>query len=203
VIRLLLYQLTLLYTTIASCQFNTIKDAAAPHLYTVVNKLNDTCILKDTSLLNEKNMTEVVSMLTDNQSKELRFFAPLRKVLVTSVYGVRYHPILGTIKLHAGIDLKARYEAVFAIANGIVTFAGYGKKEGNYLIVEHNNIESFYLHLSVLLAKKGDIVKGGSCIGISGNSGITTGPHLHFGMRYYGQPVNPEVFLKNIRLLNE
>lgn len=197
VIGLILSNFSLLYTTIASCQFNTIKDAVAPHLYTVVDNLKDTGLLKDTSLLNENSMTEAVSF------KELRFFAPLRKVLVTSEYGVRYHPILGSIKLHFGIDLKAHYEAVFAIATGIVTFAGYGKKEGNYLIIEHNNIRSFYFHLSVLLAKKGDIVKGGSCIGISGNSGITTGPHLHFGMRYYGQPINPRVFLKNIRLLNE
>lgn len=197
VIRLILVQLSLLHTIIASSQFNTIKDAAASHLYTVVNNLKDTCLLKDSSLLTENRMTEVVLF------KELKFFAPLRKVLVTSEYGVRYHPILGTVKLHAGIDLKACYEAVFAIANGIVTFAGYGKNEGNYLIVQHNNIESFYLHLAVLLATKGDIVKGGSCIGISGNSGITNGPHLHFGMRYYGQLINPRVFLKNIRLLNE
>lgn len=196
-IKLIFLQFAITYTSIAWSQFNTIKSAADLHLPTNVNNINDTIVPS------YKSKTELLSMITiDRRVKYLKFFAPLQKVVMNSNYGLRHHPLLGTLKVHCGIDLKARYEAVFVIANGIVTFAGNGKKEGNYVIVKHNNIESLYCHLSVLLCQKGDSVKGGSCIGISGNSGLSTGPHLHFGMRYNKQLINPAIFLQNINLLN-
>lgn len=86
--------------------------------------------------------------------------------------------------MHNGIDLKAYYEPVFAIADGLVKEASFGDKEGNYIVILHGGLESIYCHLSTILCKKGQSIKGGECIGISGNSGGSTGPHLHFGIKY-------------------
>lgn len=93
--------------------------------------------------------------------------------------------------MHNGVDLKAFYEPVYAIADGIVKTAGYGQKEGYYVVLLHGEVESVYCHLSEFLCKQGQMIKGGSCIGISGNSGNSTGPHLHFGIKHLNAEQNP------------
>jgi murein DD-endopeptidase MepM/ murein hydrolase activator NlpD len=117
-----------------------------------------------------------------NQSKE-NFFSPLGDLplIVTSPFGMRLHPKLGIYNLHNGIDLKANYVPVYAVASGIISTATYDGKAGLYCKINHgDSIQTVYAHLSMLFVKKGDQIKGGEVIGISGASGMVTGPHLHF-----------------------
>jgi murein DD-endopeptidase MepM/ murein hydrolase activator NlpD len=137
-----------------------------------------------------------------NVAAPLQFYPPLRSLRYNSLFGLRHHPIENKTKLHAGVDLKARYEPVYSIADGVVKTVGYGKAEGNYIILSHDGIESVYCHLSVVICREGQNIKGGSCIAISGNTGSSTGPHLHFGIKFHGVPVDPVIYLSNIRLLN-
>jgi murein DD-endopeptidase MepM/ murein hydrolase activator NlpD len=126
---------------------------------------------------------------------------PLKnKITVTSSYGTRTHPIFGTKKMHNGIDLKASYENVYSVLDGIVTESGWDSKGGgNYIKVKHfNRFETSYLHLSEIYYQTGEKVKAGFIIGKSGNSGNSTGPHLHFSVKEFGQSINPSHFLNDL-----
>lgn len=123
------------------------------------------------------------------------------KISVTSPFGVRTHPISGTKKLHNGVDLKANYENVYAVLDGSVTATGWDSKGGGYFIrVNHyNRFETSYLHLSEIYYKVGEQVKAGFIIAKSGNSGNSTGPHLHFGVKEFGKSINPIHFLNDLK----
>ena len=127
-----------------------------------------------------------------------------RKISITSVYGTRKHPIFGTSKFHNGIDLKANYENVYSVLDGIVSKTGYDNKGGgNYLKIKHfNRFETAYLHLSEMYYRIGERVKAGFIIAKSGNSGNSTGPHLHFSVKEFGQNINPSHFLNDLIKVN-
>lgn len=119
---------------------------------------------------------------------------------ITSGFGVRKHPIFGMLKSHNGIDIKASYENVYAVMDGIVSDAGWDYKGGgNFIKIKHyGRFETAYLHLSDTYYKKGDIVKAGYIIARSGNTGNSTGPHLHFAVKEFGQFIDPLIFLNDL-----
>jgi murein DD-endopeptidase len=91
------------------------------------------------------------------------------------------HPITGKPTLHQGIDLRANFEPVYAVMDGMVEKAGYDQRSGFFIRLIHSPFcTSSYAHLSAIKVKEGAIIKAGDVIGISGNSGTSTGPHLHF-----------------------
>lgn len=112
---------------------------------------------------------------------------------VTSHYGWRTDPLNGQHRFHAGQDLRAAYgQDVRAATDGVVTFAGEQSGYGLVVVVSHaSGLETRYAHLSTAEVAPGDRVNAGSVIARSGNSGRTTGPHLHFEVRHQGQPVDP------------
>ncbi|MEO9209559.1 MAG: M23 family metallopeptidase [Ginsengibacter sp.] len=121
------------------------------------------------------------------------------KLFVTSSFGERFHPILQTEILHEGIDLRANYEAVRSIANGIIVKEGYDSRAGNYIVIQHGNgIESIYCHLSKFFLRSGDLVFAGNSIAMSGATGAVNGPHLHFAIKVNGKFIDPESLLKPI-----
>lgn len=126
------------------------------------------------------------------------------KITITSAYGTRTHPIFGTKKMHNGIDLKASYENVYSVMDGTVTAAGWDPKGGgNYMKIRHfNRFETSYLHLSEMYYRPGERVAAGYVIGRSGNSGNSTGPHLHFSVKEFGQSINPAHFLNDLIKVN-
>ncbi|NML56809.1 M23 family metallopeptidase [Chryseobacterium cheonjiense] len=128
-----------------------------------------------------------------------------RSISVTSPYGTRVHPISGTFRMHNGIDLKAYYENVYAVMDGIVTETGWDPMGGGHFIkVKHyNRFETAYLHLSEIYYKAGEFVKAGFVIAKSGNSGNSTGAHLHFAVRENGKYINPVRFLNELLEANE
>lgn len=112
---------------------------------------------------------------------------------ITSEYGVRINPYEGRRKMHEGIDIANRFGAdVIAPANGLVSFAGNKSGYGKVVIVDHGNgLETYYAHLSRYTVRDGMRVKRGQLVGSVGNSGHSTGPHLHYEVRANGLPVDP------------
>ena len=123
---------------------------------------------------------------------------PLRHIRVTSDFGMRRHPILHKRMPHNGIDLRARYEEVFSVLDGVVTAVDSDHRSGRYVSIRCMGGYSFsYCHLSQPLVKVGDRVKAGEVIAISGNSGMSKGAHLHLGVRdASGQWLDPMVMLR-------
>lgn len=125
------------------------------------------------------------------------FLPPLKTLFTTSKYGYRIHPITGKWKKHTGIDYRAAMDSkVFASRAGKVLEAGREPGYGNMIMLGHRHTyETVYGHLDKILVKKNDTVEEGQVIGYSGNTGISTGPHLHFEIRKNGKSVDPEFLL--------
>ena len=125
------------------------------------------------------------------------FLPPLESLYVTSPYGYRDHPFTGQWELHKGIDYRANVgTAVRSCSNGKIFAYGELEDYGKYIIIQHRNgYTSLYGHLSRIEVAKGQIVDEGDIIGRSGNTGLSTGPHLHFEIRKNGLPQNPENLL--------
>ena len=140
----------------------------------------------------EKNFSKIVMPLN-------------REISITSPYGTRMHPIFGASKFHNGIDLAANSENVYSVLDGIVTETGWDNNGGgNYIKIKHfNRFETAYLHLSEIYYRVGDFVKAGFIIAKSGNSGNSTGPHLHFSVKEFGQSINPSHFLNDLIKVNQ
>ena len=132
----------------------------------------------------------------DEHGVELRkdyLRAPLNVLRVTSGYGWRIHPVLNVWKFHTGVDYGAPIGTpVYAIANGVVTFQGWGDAYGLWINVRHENgTESRYSHLSRILVKKGQRVSQREVIGLIGSTGRSTGPHLFFEIITQGKRIDP------------
>ena len=120
---------------------------------------------------------------------------PLRHICLTSPYGFRIHPVTGQYKFHAGIDLRADHDTVFAVMDGIVSEVSYNAFLGVYIRLDHGEYQSSYGHLYQVFVLPGDTVLANSAIAVSGATGRVTGGHLHFAIQYHNHYVNPLKFL--------
>ena len=113
--------------------------------------------------------------------------------IITSGFGMRFHPILKKNELHTGIDIGApKGVSIVAAASGKVIVAGWETGYGNTVIIDHGGkIATLYGHASKLLVRVGENVKAGQTIAKVGSTGWSTGPHLHFEVRKNGSPINP------------
>jgi murein DD-endopeptidase MepM/ murein hydrolase activator NlpD len=118
---------------------------------------------------------------------------------ISSLFGRRRHPTRRSWHFHAGIDIVARKGTpIKAAMAGKVTFAGWKRGYGLVLVVKHSDeFETVYAHCSRLLVKKGQVVNTGQKVAKVGNTGITTGSHLHFEVRRSGNVRNPFRYLRN------
>jgi len=110
---------------------------------------------------------------------------------ITSSFGMRFHPILGYSRLHAGTDIGVPMGTpIYALKDGVVIAAQSMSGYGNVVMINHGDITSVYAHNSSLVVSVGQTVKGGQLISYSGNTGVSSGPHLHFEIRNSsGQPI--------------
>ena len=118
---------------------------------------------------------------------------PCSWIKLTSPYGYRIHPTLGTRKFHNGVDLANNQGTpIYAARSGKVTVATYGGTYGYYVTINHGDgYSSLYAHMTHYTVSKGQTVKKGDVIGYMGSTGRSTGPHLHFSIFYNGSSVNP------------
>ncbi len=114
-----------------------------------------------------------------------------------SGFGYRLDPFTGIIKMHEGLDIATPHgQPVFTPSDGTVVFAGTENGYGKVLVVDHGyGVKTRYGHLSEILVRIGDHVKRGDKVATVGNTGRSTGPHLHYEVRVNGIPENPRKFI--------
>jgi murein DD-endopeptidase MepM/ murein hydrolase activator NlpD len=119
--------------------------------------------------------------------------SPLRYAQVTSRFGGRLHPLLGYTRAHQGVDYSAPTGTpVWAVGDATVAFAGNAGACGKSVILRHRNgLTTQYCHLSSIAVRQGDRVSQKRVIGATGQSGLATGPHLHYAVKKGGTYVNP------------
>jgi murein DD-endopeptidase MepM/ murein hydrolase activator NlpD len=125
---------------------------------------------------------------------------PVRgKYWETSRFGPRKSPYTGLREFHKGLDLAGRHgTTIISSAKGTVTFAGDKSYYGLTIVIDHGHgMVTQYSHLSRCLKKKGDTIKRGEAIALMGNTGRSTGPHLHYEVHLHSLPVNPEKYILN------
>lgn len=143
--------------------------------------------IKKFSFIKEEDAVSKISMPLD------------KSIVVISPFGWRMHPIFRTGKMHKGTDLKANYENVYAVLDGVVIESGNSSGGGKYIKIRHSDsFVTSYLHLSEIYYEAGEFVKAGFIIARSGNSGNSTGPHLHFAVQENGKYINPITFLNDL-----
>lgn len=141
---------------------------------------------QDGGFYDEKNYTPIAGIF--------RRFPLAGQIKINSQFNpYRRHPVTGRVTPHKGVDFKAVVGTpVYAPADGEVVFAGYQRAAGYYMIIRHqSNFSTVYMHLSKIEVSKNDKVVVGQLIAKSGNTGRTTGPHLHYEVRINDRPVDP------------
>lgn len=158
--------------------------------------LNDRMVSK--TILKEEIVKEAVPKIIERGTKTPpTYIKPITGGRITSGYGSRKAPVPGATTNHRAIDWYVPTgTAVFASCGGSVSFAGWMGSYGNVIFINHEDgRQTRYAHLSKILVKKGDYVKQGQKIGLSGATGNVSGPHLHFEMKIDGVSVNPLLYL--------
>lgn len=120
---------------------------------------------------------------------------------ITSTFGIRRDPISGRSAVHSGLDIGGnRGDPIYAAADGVITLSERTYPQGNNIIIDHGRgIETRYLHLNKRFANVGDKVKKGQLIGELGNTGRSTGPHLHYEVIVNGKHVDPMPYIREDR----
>ena len=155
-----------------------------------------------------KYLDEMSLQYAHEQDAELRgvysdsqFIWPVPScTLLTSPYGYRIHPILDYERLHAGLDIGAKFgEEIIAADGGTVLVAEYSDSYGNFVLIDHGDrYSTAYGHMSEIAVEAGQEVKQGELIGYIGSTGWSTGPHLHFEIRLDGERIDPEEFFSGL-----
>ena len=157
-------------------------------------------IIKDALKETEVKINELDQFLLNKESI-LKSTPSLMPAIgnLTSPYGPRLSPYAGRIKFHEGIDIGAPVGTpIVAPADGVITFSGPKPGFGNFVQIVHGyGIETIFGHMASLHVKKGEKVSRGTKIATVGNTGYSTGPHLHYEVRVNGTPVDPIYYILN------
>ncbi len=121
---------------------------------------------------------------------------PVKDTYITSPYGYRRNPFGSGYEFHKGVDLKAYYQDVWATGSGLVIYSGYNNGYGYMVMIDHGyGLVSKYAHNSKLFVEEGDVVERYDVIAKSGNSGRSSGPHLHYEILENGETQDPMMFI--------
>ncbi len=154
----------------------------------------------NTTLIQRATLAKIDTQLKTYMLEVIPSGSPLTETHVTAHQGYRVHPVKKVRHHHNGIDLRAKMRTpVFSTADGVVRYVqnkdrgGFGK----VVMIAHNyGFETVYAHLHSTKLKVGDVVKKGDQIALSGNTGISTGPHLHYEIKYAQKILNPWSFMQ-------
>lgn len=135
--------------------------------------------------------------------RQLPLAAPLDAYAINSEFGRRHDPKNGRRAIHQGVDLDApRKSPVLAPAPGTVVFAGRNGGYGRFVQIDHGfGLTTAFAHLDDITVKAGQVVALGDAVGLLGNSGRSTGAHLHYEVRYRGEPMDPLAFIRAGRIV--
>lgn len=183
--------------TISYAQFNTVSMEKAFYKVEVATASDN---------VDDDNRRGIVStpetVTTEHEAKESTPFSifrlPLDTLVVTSPYGYRIDPFTRKRKMHSGMDFRASSDKVYAMMSGKVLKVGFDKVSGNYVTLQHGSITVSYCHLSQVLKNKNDLVAVGEVVGITGNTGRSTGEHLHLTCKIKGRAIDPSLILDYI-----
>ncbi|AXK48931.1 peptidase M23 [Aliarcobacter trophiarum LMG 25534] len=147
-----------------------------------------------------KQRVDIARLDTEQRTTLLQLIpsgSPLEDSIINSYFGYRHHPVLKRKALHMGVDLKATIGTpVYATADGIIETASFDRFNGNLVIIQHiYGFKSYYAHLNKTMVKSGSFVKKGDLIAYSGNTGISSGPHLHYEIRFLSKSLDPLTFV--------
>ena len=211
--RIVIALLLLLSGNHVKAQFNTVSCPGNRYKVTVENPTrttNETEVTPESiTSENEKSVPDKVSLSSaDTKKKEqvarnLSVCYPLSHIKVNSPYGYRKDPFTGKRKFHNGIDLHARNAKVYAMLPGKVIAVGQDRVSGKYVTLQHGNFTVSYCHLSRITVSQGQVVRARTVVGITGNTGRSTGEHLHITIRQEGKYVNPHILFDYIKFVQE
>ena len=162
----------------------------------IANATQRLAMLNREARLQQDSYADVLKKFKSDQKlfRHIPAIEPIRGGIISSPFGMRFHPILRIMLMHEGIDIEAPVGTpVHVTGNGVVTYAGLRGGYGNVIEVDNGfGYETLYAHLSKFLVKVGQKVTRGQVIGLSGDTGLSTGPHLHYGVMRDGVFVNPQ-----------
>ncbi len=147
-----------------------------------------------------KSYSEVINHIS--KQREMFRYTPSIwpcKGIISSPYGIRFHPIFNTKFFHPAIDIANKKNTpIVATADGVVVFSGWMRGYGNVIAIEHGQkYRTVYAHLAKSLVKKGEFVNKGQEIAKMGNTGRSTGPHVHYELHLNKRPINPMKYLSS------
>ena len=186
----------------AKAQFNTVSDNVCRYK---VRKVEEKFLLPANQPV-DSIQANLLQQETDSMdSKQKQWISsypsityPLKSIKVTSPYGYRRDPFTGKLSWHNGLDLRAKNEPAYSMMEGIVEKIGYDNRSGNYVTLKHGNYHVSYCHLSSVIVGKGERVFSGTIVGVTGNTGRSTGCHLHLTCKKDGESFNPTILLNLI-----
>ena len=188
-------------------QFNTIGSINNKRIYTANPSklkvaLTDSMVVvgsvPDSTTTGNDGDRQTIVTSPDNDNLMSLVALPLENIHINSGFGMRRHPIYRKRIMHNGIDLSARYEKVYSMFPGTVIKVGQDSRSGKFVTVRTGDYTISYCHLSQQLVKENEFVNAGTYIAISGNTGASTGPHLHLTTKKDGQAINPTIILEFI-----
>lgn len=137
-------------------------------------------------------------MLLDDVLNTLPLAKPMSGSRITSRFGMRVDPFRKRLARHSGIDFAGPYGSeIYATNDGTVKKAGRRGAYGNSVEIDHGlGVSTLYGHMKKVLVKPGETIKKGQIVGLQGNTGRSTGSHLHYEVRYRNRPIDPDDFLK-------
>ena len=167
----------------------------------LVREMHEQTRQLDFASINQKQEFESLLKHLEDQQNLLASTPSIRPVSgwTSSKFGYRISPFTGLREFHNGLDIATRTGTpIIATADGVVTFTGKKGLHGQIIIIDHGyGMVTRYAHLQKALKKRGESVKRGDTIALVGNSGRTTGSHLHYEVHLNGIPVNPEKYILN------
>ena len=198
-----LWAISCLAVSSAKAQFNTVSDNVCRYK---VKKVEGKFLPPAKNQVDSVtvNLPQQETDSVDNKQKQWisgypSITYPLKSIKVTSPYGYRRDPITGKQSWHNGSDLRAKNEPAYSMMEGIVEKIGYDSRSGNYVTLKHGNYHVSYCHLSSVIVGKGERVFSGTIVGVTGNTGRSTGCHLHLTCKKDGKSVNPISLIKLMR----
>lgn len=189
----------------ATSPFNTI--ANKPVLYKINKDVPDSEIAESAmSVVSKPEARENDTVVSRKDAVRKRLLydylsvsMPLKSIHVSSGFGQRKDPFTGKKAKHNGLDLSANFEEAYAMLPGQVVKVGQDKRSGIFVTLRYGDYTVSYCHLSQPLVKKDEWVSPGDIVAITGNTGRSTGPHLHLTTKFKGKAIDPTFLLNFVR----